>query len=90
MRLLSTTLRWALSVCALGACSSDNADPQSTPGTLTPCDPGAPVPLPITLGTVLAVGEDTDGTLYVIAVPTAPRRSTACSSPKGTRCSASA
>ena len=27
----------------LTACSSDNADPQSTPGTLTPCDPGAPV-----------------------------------------------
>lgn len=66
MRLLSATLRWALSVCALGACSSDKAEPQSTTGTLTTCDPGAPVPLPITLGKVLAVGEDTDGTLYVI------------------------
>ncbi len=52
----------------LAACTTSNAnnnDSGSNTGALTPCDPLAAKP--ITLGTIIGIGKDTDGTLYVDA-----------------------
>src|SRR5688572_29072331 len=64
MRALSIAL---MALVAVG-CNEVAEEEQAGAGTLelVPCDPLVPVDVPTELGTIIAVGQDAAGTLYVV------------------------
>jgi hypothetical protein len=63
-----TSLGVLAALAGLAACDQARS-PSSAEQPATACDPLAAVVLPVTLGTVLAVGKDAGGTLYVVEQP---------------------
>jgi len=61
-----------LFLLTLAACSNAHVASSDAGSRAGPCDPLAPHELPVTLGTVLGVGQDSAGTIYMADEVTAP------------------
>ena len=62
---------WALPALTVLACGGEGAPTgevgdAAVPAALSSCDPFAPEPLPITLGTLVAAGRDSAGVIYAV------------------------